>query len=149
MTTVEHNVLGQHRQYPRYDVNLVNLIERFGSEEKCRDYLELLRWPDGVRCPRCGRKSISRVSEPKGNQFDCDSCRYQFSVTAEPVFHDSHLPLWKWFLATYLMCESKKGISAKQLSGRLESLTRRRGFSATASAARDGRSRSSVAHRSS
>jgi transposase-like protein len=31
------------------------------------------------------------------------------------VFHDSHLPLWKWFLATYLITESKKGISANQL----------------------------------
>jgi hypothetical protein len=20
------------------------------------------------------------------------------------MFHDSHLPLWKWFLAVYLMC---------------------------------------------
>jgi transposase-like protein len=29
--------------------------------------------------------------------------------------HDSHLPLRKWFLAIYLMCESKKGISALQL----------------------------------
>ncbi len=43
------------------------------------------------------------------------SCRYQFSVTAGTVFHDSHLPLWKWFLAIYLIGESKKGISAKQL----------------------------------
>ena len=29
--------------------------------------------------------------------------------------HDSHLPLRKWFLAIYLMCESKKGISANQI----------------------------------
>jgi transposase-like protein len=31
------------------------------------------------------------------------------------VLGDTHLPLWKWFLATYLMIESKKGISANQL----------------------------------
>ena len=29
--------------------------------------------------------------------------------------HDSHLPLRKWFLAVYLMVESKKGISANQM----------------------------------
>ena len=29
--------------------------------------------------------------------------------------HDSHLPLRKWFIATYMMCESKKGISANQI----------------------------------
>jgi transposase-like protein len=36
------------------------------------------------------------------------------------VFNDSKLPLWKWFVATYLMCESKKGMSAKQLERTLD-----------------------------
>jgi transposase-like protein len=94
-------------------LDLPTLIERFGSDEKCRDYLKRLRWPNGVECPRCGEQSISRIA--KRNQFDCNSCRYQFSVTAGTLFHDSHLPLWKWFLAIYLVGESKKGISAKQL----------------------------------
>lgn len=94
-------------------MNLVKLIERFGSEDRCREYLEDLRWPDGVTCPRCESKSISRVAAR--NQYDCNSCRYQFSVKVGTVFHDSHLPLWKWFLATYMMIESKKGMSANQL----------------------------------
>jgi len=94
-------------------LDLPTLIEQFGSEEKCRDFLEKLRWPQGVECPRCEEKSISRIEKRK--QFECNSCRYQFSVTAGTVFHDSHLPLWKWFLAIYLIGESKKGISAKQL----------------------------------
>ncbi len=51
----------------------------------------------------------------KRNQFDCQSCEYQFSVTTGTIMHDSHLPLRKWFIAIYLMCESKKGISALQL----------------------------------
>lgn len=94
-------------------MNLPKLIEDFGSEDRCRDYLEELRWPDGVVCPRCGGKTISRIV--KRHQFDCDSCRYQFSVRVGTLFHDSHLPLWKWFLAVYLIGESKKGISSKQL----------------------------------
>jgi transposase-like protein len=94
-------------------MNLPDLIEQFRSEDKCRAYLEDLRWPEGVECPRCAERSISRIE--KRNQFECNSCRYQFSVTAGTVFHDSHLPLWKWFLAIYLIGESKKGISAKQL----------------------------------
>src|ERR1039457_575267 len=48
-------------------------------------------------------------------QFDCDSCRYQFSVMSGTMFHDTHLALTKWFFATYLICESKKGMSANQL----------------------------------
>ena len=96
-------------------MNLPELIEEYGTEDKCREYLEALRWPHGVFCPRCGDQSVSRIE--KRNQWECNgpSCRYQFSVTAGTVFHDSHLPLWKWFLAIYLVGESKKGISGKQL----------------------------------
>jgi transposase-like protein len=97
----------------RSEMNLVKLVERFRSEDDCRAYLEELRWPDGVVCPRCGGKIISQIQ--KRHQFDCDSCRYQFSVTAGTIFHDTHLPLWKWFAAVYLIVESKKGISANQL----------------------------------
>jgi transposase-like protein len=94
-------------------VNLCTLIEQFGSENKCREYLEALRWPDAIMCPRCASDKISKIV--KRNQFDCDNCRYQFSVTAGTIFNDSHLPLWKWFLCVYLLCESKKGMSANQL----------------------------------
>jgi transposase-like protein len=94
-------------------VNLVTLIEQFGSEDRCRAYLEALRWPDEIGCPRCQSDKISQIV--KRNQFDCDECRYQFSVTAGTIFNDSHLPLWKWFLAVYLLTESKKGISANQI----------------------------------
>jgi transposase-like protein len=96
------------------ETNLINLIEQYGDEDKCRKRLEALRWPDGVKCPRCGSEKISHIKAR--DQYDCDKCRYQFSVTAGSIFHDSHLPLWKWFLAIYLMTESKKGISANQLS---------------------------------
>jgi transposase-like protein len=94
-------------------VNLCDLIEQFGSEDKCREYLEALRWPERVSCPRCKEAKTSRIA--KRNQFDCDACRYQFSVTAGTIFNDSHLPLWKWFLCVYLLCESKKGMSANQI----------------------------------
>jgi transposase-like protein len=94
-------------------VNLCTLIEQFGSEKKCREYLEALRWPDTIMCPRCASIKISKIV--KRDQFDCDNCRYQFSVTAGTIFNDSHLPLWKWFLCVYLLCESKKGMSANQL----------------------------------
>jgi transposase-like protein len=96
------------------DVNLLSLVQQFNSEETCRQYLEHLRWPDGLTCPRCQSDKISRIL--KRAQFDCDKCRYQFSATAGTIFHDSHLPLWKWFAAAYLIIESKKGISACQMS---------------------------------
>jgi transposase-like protein len=100
------------------ELDLCTLIEQFGSEEKCRMYLESLRWPDGITCPSCKSDKISRIKAR--NQFDCDACRYQFSATAGTIFHDTHLPLWKWFLATYLLCESRKGMSANQLKRMLK-----------------------------
>ena len=91
----------------------MSLMDAFGTDDRCRATLEELRWPEGAECPRCGSSKLSRI-QARG-QFDCDSCRYQFSATAGTIFHDSHLPLRKWFIATYLMTESKKGISANQL----------------------------------
>lgn len=95
------------------EINLVTLVEKFNSEDACRNYLEELRWPDGVSCPRCESKKIARLQ--KRNQFECSDCRYQFSATSGTLFHDSHLPLWKWFAAIYLIGEAKKGVSANQL----------------------------------
>jgi transposase-like protein len=97
----------------RAKVNLAVLNVDFDTEAECRQALEELRWPDGVHCLRCDSDKISRISTR--NQYDCDSCRYRFSVTTGTVFHDSHLPLPKWFMAVLLMCEAKKGISANQM----------------------------------
>lgn len=99
------------------ELTLVELIESFGNEEKCRRYLERLRWPDGPQCLECGSRKVYRIL--KRNQFVCDDCSHQFSVTAKTIFHDTHLPLWKWFLATYLLCESRKGMSANQMKRQL------------------------------
>jgi transposase-like protein len=95
------------------DMNIMKLIERYDSDDKCRLTLEKLRWPKGVSCIRCQSAKVYRVEKRK--QFECGACGYHFSVTCGTIFHDSHLPLRKWFIATYLICESKKGVSALQL----------------------------------
>ena len=102
----------------RPSVDLLTLVDAYDADTECRSYLEELRWPKGIVCPRCKGTTISRIKARK--VFDCDNCRYQFSVTAGTLFHDSHLPLPKWFLAIFLMCESKKGTSANQLKRMLK-----------------------------
>jgi transposase-like protein len=98
----------------------------FHDDDAARAYLEKIRWPDGPVCPHCGafgnhyrlegkggekgtkaRKGLLKCCEPK--------CRKQFSVTVGTVFERSHIPLSKWLAAAYLLCSSKKGISAHQL----------------------------------
>lgn len=96
-------------------LDLCDLIAKFGDDQSCRKYLEHLRWPEGMRCPKCNGGKISSIL--KRGRYNCDtkSCGYQFSVTAGTVLHDTHLPLAKWFLATYLLCRSRREISANQL----------------------------------
>jgi len=95
------------------NMNLAKLMEKFSDESKCRSYIEALRWPHGVTCPRCKNEKVYRIVER--NQFVCASCEHQFSATAGTIFHDTHLPLVTWFLATVLLCEAKKGMSACQM----------------------------------
>ena len=94
-------------------INLISLIEKFRDEETCREYLEKLRWSGEVACPRCGDMSVSEIRTR--DQFDCNGCRYRFSVTSGTIFDNTNLPLWKWFVTIYLICESKKSISANQI----------------------------------
>ena len=98
-------------------LSLVDLVDKFNCDDKCRDTLEQLRWPTGMACTRCGSMAVWDLENQ--NRWKCKDCDYQFSVTSGTIMHDSHLPLRKWFLAIYLMCESKKGVSANQLKRQL------------------------------
>jgi transposase-like protein len=89
----------------------------FLDEDKAREHLEAIRWPDGPECPHCGLVNATKL-EGKAHRkglYQCNACREQFSVTVGTVFERSKVPLHKWLLATHLMCSSKKGISAHQL----------------------------------
>lgn len=85
----------------KQDMNIMKLMEKYHSDDSCRQVLSELRWPNGVACPRCGNLEI-RNSYTR-DQYDCGSCGYQFSVLSGTIFHDTYLPLPKWFVAIYLM----------------------------------------------
>ena len=105
--------------------SIFQVVSRFNTEEQCITHLERIRWPKGLHCLRCGKRRIMHFqAEGKTGKerhlYECVDCRYQYSVTAGTIFHDSHLPLVKWFLAIYLICSAKKGVSALQLQRELE-----------------------------
>ncbi len=105
----------------------------FTAEDKAREHLEALRWPDGPVCPHCGAtgEDVAPVKvtgrqtkkEPKGGKhrpprkglYYCNACEGQFTVTLGTVLEKSHIPLNKWLAGFFLMCSSKKGVSAHQL----------------------------------
>ena len=95
-------------------MTLPEITEMFSTDEKCRELLERLRWPNGSECPRCRTQKVVRlVSSDK--LLYCAECDYKFTVTSGTIFHDSHLALSKWFMVTLLLCEARKGISANQI----------------------------------
>lgn len=104
-------------------MNLVDLAARYGDEDKARELLEGIRWPQGAVCPRCEGEKATRPykltpkpgSKTRKGLYKCRGCRKQFTVTVGTIFEDSHIPLGKWLLAFHLMCASKKGMSAHQL----------------------------------
>jgi len=108
-------------------VRLIEVSKAFATEEQCLAYLEASRWPKGVRCPICGAKEISKITRKSTGKnkatklYQCleKSCKQQFSAKTGTIFHDSHLPLNKWFTAIALMVDAKKGMSAMQLQRHL------------------------------
>lgn len=90
----------------------------FHDNDKAREHLEAIRWPNGPVCPHCGSTAQPYVLKGKAHRpglLKCVDCREQFSVTVGTVFERSKIPLSKWLTATYLLCSSKKGISSHQL----------------------------------
>lgn len=91
--------------------------ERFQNPLVAAEYLESLRWPDGPVCPHCGeseRKPYALKSKTR-RLWKCAACRKQYTVTVGTIFEGSHIGLHKWLLAFFLLCSSKKGMSAHQL----------------------------------
>src|SRR5512144_2576082 len=97
--------------FPR---SLIEFQRSFPDERACAAYLARVRWPDGFRCPACGRGKGWELST-KTFTWECASCGKQTSVTAGTVMHGSKLELTVWFWAAYLMATHSNGMSARQL----------------------------------
>lgn len=92
----------------------------FTDENAAREALEAIRWPNGPVCVHCGgTEQISRVAGEKQSHrpglLYCNDCKGQFTVTVGTVFERSKISLTKWWMATHLLCSSKKGISSHQI----------------------------------
>ena len=113
-------------------MNLLDVTKNLQTEDQCLDFIEKVRWPDGkIRCIQCGSDKLSRITrtidptKKKQNKrtrlYAClePTCKHRFTPTVGTLFHDSHLPLTKWFMAVALVVHAKKGMSAKQIQRHL------------------------------
>ncbi|UQV18257.1 IS1595 family transposase [Brevundimonas albigilva] len=106
----------------------------FHDEAAAFAYVEGIIWGSEPTCPHCGVvgrayalknvRSKPSKKNPEGvvrhGLKKCGACRGQFTVRKGTIFEESHLEMHKWLQAIYLMCASKKGISALQLQRTLE-----------------------------
>ena len=99
-------------------MNIISTIQKFPDQAACIAYLEQKRWNGKPVCPYCNSDNTNHLV--KENRHHCNGCRKSFSATVGTIFHDSRLPLQKWFLAIALILNAKKGISSRQMARDLD-----------------------------
>lgn len=93
----------------------------FTDEAAAYRFVEERVWPQGRVCPHCGVIANSGLLKGKSTRlgvYKCyeAKCRKPFTVKVGTIFEASHIKLHIWLQAMFLLCSSKKGISANQLS---------------------------------
>jgi len=91
----------------------------FPDEDACKNYLQARRWPEGIRCARCGNDKVYPAAN-RPFHWQCSKCSptatsYRFSVITGTIFENTNKPLRDWFRVIHMMLTSKKGVSALQV----------------------------------
>ncbi|OIR07141.1 ISXO2-like transposase domain protein [mine drainage metagenome] len=107
--------MGMKRVQMQAGLSMPEFLKRYGTESQCEAALMVMRWPDGFRCPVCRDDRCATVRAGHRQLWQCYRCRHQTSLIAGTVFEATKLPLTKWFLAIYLVTQSKNAISALSL----------------------------------
>ena len=92
--------------------DLNQFLDRFATDEQCRDHLFRLKWPDGFRCG-CGAARCYRLGTRLA--YECAACGSQHSLLAGTIFEQTKSPLRYCFRASYFFLASKGGLSALEL----------------------------------
>ena len=98
-------------------MDILTFQKRFPTEDACREHLYKIRWPQGLSCPKCKGTEFYKIKTR--NVYEC-KCGHQVSLTAGTIMHGSHTPLRKWFWASYLAAQDKRGVSAVRLQKELD-----------------------------
>lgn len=97
--------------------SLSQFIADYGTEQQCQAALYQWKWPTGFRCPACGSEHAGEIKTRK--LYQCKQCHHQTSLTANTILASTKLKLTTWFLAIYLVTQSKNGLSALSLMRQL------------------------------
>ena len=97
-------------------LSLAGFLQQYGTEAACARALRRARWPKGFVCPRCGGRRYGRCANRHGERmWQCSACRHQTTLRSGTLFEATKLPLRTWFLALYLLTQSKTNLAALEL----------------------------------
>lgn len=99
--------------------NLREMMVAYSDENKCREYMEQMRWDGNPTCPFCGRNKPYRLKDGKRFRCRATDCKKNFSVLVGTVFESSKVKLSVWMAAIYLVTAHKKSVSSHQLARNL------------------------------
>lgn len=103
-------------RYERVGLTFAELFETFPSDEAAEEWFIAHRWPDGVRCPRCGSGNVLDGTSHKTMRYRRRPCNRFFSPKLGSLIEGSNLGYQKWVVAIFLVTTSLKGVSSLRLS---------------------------------
>ena len=104
----------------RHGLSIKALFRMFPDDETAEQWFTEVRWPEGVRCPKCDSDNIQERATRKPQPYRCRSCRKDFSVKTDTLMHNSPLGCQTWAIAIYLMTTGLKGVSSMKLHRNLD-----------------------------
>ena len=101
----------------REGITLLQIAQKFGTEEAAYKWLASVRWPKGAFCPDCGSKNVQDNIQHKTMTHRCRDCPSKpfFSLRKGTVMEGTKLPYQLWAIGLYLFTTNLKGISSMKL----------------------------------
>jgi predicted nucleic-acid-binding Zn-ribbon protein len=97
----------------------IEIINTYANNEKeCINFFYNAKWPTTYICPKCGCTHYNFIT--RHNVFQCAHCKHQEYLHSGTIFQGNKLPLFKLILGMYLVFSSNKGITAIELSTKLD-----------------------------
>jgi transposase-like protein len=99
---------------------LIDAVRFFKDPDNCREFLAMVRWPEGIKCPTCGSEKVGYLANQGRWQCSSKHPKRQFSVKVGTIFEDSPIGLDKWLPAVWLLVNCKNGISSYEVARDLD-----------------------------
>ncbi|MGE0684370.1 MAG: IS1595 family transposase [Candidatus Binatia bacterium] len=94
---------------------LLEAVRTFSNPDTCLHFMVALRWPEGVRCPRCGSDQVTFLEKARVWKCRGKHDAQKFSIKTGTIMEDSPIGLDKWLPAIWLITNAKNGISSYEI----------------------------------